>query len=226
MDSEQNSTQDTSMPDLIVVREPDSEAAQAYRSVRETLRHANGEQPIRSVLLADCGSRDRAGEAAANIGASFALNREPTVLIDLDARAPVLHALFNTAASPGLIDWLAGDSVAEGSAPEVIRTSIKNLSVLPPGDRSTASTQAPIADLLTDSAFRSLVASLGTSTGCVAFHGTVAPMSSQVLTAAANVDAVVMIIRSGVTKRTDAQRAKESLQRVGANLLGVVLTED
>ncbi len=220
MASEQ--TRQSTQSDLVVLREPDSEPAQAYRSVRETLRHAGDDSRIRSVLLADAGSREDTGVAAANIAASFALNGEPTVLVDLDAANPALPGLFNAAARPGLIDWLPGADQADAGAPETVPTGIESLTLLPAGVRSDASTRAALADLLTARRCRSLITALDND-GLVIFHGTVAPVSSQALTVAAGVDAVVLLVHSGVTKRTDAQRAKDALQRVGANLLGVVL---
>jgi Mrp family chromosome partitioning ATPase len=210
---------------LVVMRSPDSEAAQAYRSVRETLRHAQGAKPIRSILLADAGSRDSIGEAAANIGASFALNRNKTVLVDLDSGNPVLHQWLDTRNESGLFEWLAASSSDEAAKPVPVATGIGHLSVLPARAHGDETAQASIADLLTDDACEHLISALSESARYVIFHGSMAPVSSQALTAAAHVDAVVLIVRSGTTRRSDAQRAKEALQRVGANLLGVVLTE-
>ncbi len=215
-----------SSPDLIVVREPDSPGAQAYRSVRETLRHARSDQPVGSLLLADVGSGDQSGEAAANIAASFALNGESTVLVDLDAASPVVHSIVNIPSSPGLIDWLAAERDSAEKRPSPHPSSVEYLSVLPAGDRNASSIQSPLADLLTDTRCKALVSALQADARYVVFHGSASPVSSQLLTVAANVDAVVLIVRSGTTKRTAAQNAKESLERVGARLLGVVLTED
>ena len=224
MASEQTRETTTITPDLAVLRDQDSDAAQAYRSVRETLRHARDEEPIRSILLADTGSRDQTGEAAANIAASFALNGDPTVLLDLDAGQPALSGIFMTPGNPGLIDWLAGADEDGVVAPEGFSSGIDGLSIIPPGLRSATSNRAALADLLTDRRCQRLISALGATAGRIIFHASVSPVSSQALTVAAEVDAVVLIVRSGATKRTDAQRAKESLQRVGANLLGVVLT--
>lgn len=211
--------------DLVVVREPDSVGAQAYRSIRETLRHAKVDVPIRSALLADVGSRDQAGEAAANIAASFALNGDSTVLVDLDAADPVLANLLHVSQSPGLIEWLSTGADQPDAALAPIATEIPDLGLIPVGTRVRGGPAAPLADLMTDSACARLIKQLGESAHLVIFHASVAPISSQALTVAAEVDAVVLIIRSGTTKRTDAQRAKESLERIGANLLGVVLTD-
>jgi Mrp family chromosome partitioning ATPase len=211
---------------LVVVQSPNSDAAQAYRSVRETIRHAQSTSPVRSILLADAGSNDQTGEAAANIAASFALNGNQTVLVDLDAADASLEQWFGSAGDSGLVDWLRGTESDDDGVP-LTTTGIAHLSILTGGGQQSqgASLQGSIADLMTDQSCQRLIDQLGSDHSYVLFHGSVAPVTGQVLTVAAHVDAVVLIVRSGTTKRTDAQRAKESLQRVGANLLGVVLTE-
>jgi Mrp family chromosome partitioning ATPase len=221
--AEPNQTNRTTSPlGLVVVQEPESDAAQAYRSVRETIRFARTDSPIRSVLLADAGSRDQLGEAAANIAASFALNGDRTVLVDADSSSPALHQLLGTSVSPGLIDWLeAGTS---DQRPTPLATALDRLYLMPPGV-PTGGASRSIADRLTVGSCRSLIDEMSGDDGYVVFHAAVAPVSSQALTIAAQVDAVLLVVRSGSTKREDAQRAKESLERVGASLLGVVLTD-
>lgn len=211
-----------SRPDLAVIRAPNSQAAQAYRAVRETLRHARSEQPVRSVLLADAGSRDQAGVAAANLAASFALNGDMTVLVDADASNPVQHDLLGTPLSPGLVDWLS-DRSADG-APQPFPTGVECLSLMPAGSAAVDVARST-SDLLTPESCERLIDQLGRSARFVLFHAPSLPASSEALAIAPHVDTVLLLVRSGTTKRTDAQRAKESLERVGASILGVVLTD-
>jgi Mrp family chromosome partitioning ATPase len=209
-------------PDLVVTHKPNSPSAQAYRTVRESLRHARSEKPIRSVLLADAGSRDQAGEAVANLAASFALNGDMTVLVDADSYNPVQHRLLNTSQSPGLVEWLSARD--DNDRPGPLPTGIDCLSLLPAGSQLTDS-QRSTADMLTPEACEKLVSDLTRTARFVLFHAPPLPASSEALAIAAHVDAVMLVVRSGTTKRTDAQRAKEALERVGANILGAVLTD-
>jgi capsular exopolysaccharide synthesis family protein len=209
-------------PDLTVIRAPGSPAAQAYRAVRESLRYAKTEQPVRSVLLADAGSRDQAGETAANLAASFALSGEMTVLVDADATNPVQHRLLNTPQNPGLFEWLTTERGCGRLTPR--ETAIDCLSVVPAGSPSGEQDRS-MADLLTTAACTELIEQLSRTARYVLFHAPSLPASSEALAIAPQVDAVLLLVRSGTTKRTDAQRAKESLERVGANILGVVLTD-
>ena len=210
------------VPDLAVTRIPESPTAKAYRSVRASIRHARTESPIRTVLIAEAGAGDQRGEAAANIAASFALNGEPTVLVDADSERPVQNGLLNTRLSPGLVEWLlAGSSIER---PEPVETAVDNLSVLPAGSTTALGTRSG-ADLLSADGCAELIDTLSGKYRFVLFHAPELPGSSEALTVAAQVDAVLLVVRSGVTKRTDAQRGREALERVGANILGAVLTD-
>jgi protein-tyrosine kinase len=222
----QNRPTSSRMPDLVVIQAPDSDAAQAYRSVRETIRRSNDATPVRSILFADVGSRDAAGVASANVAASFAMNGDRTVLVDLDETSPVLHQVFAASLRPGLVDWLSAFRENADRPSVSMPTAVNGLSLIAPGERSSSQTWIPVSDLLTERACQELIGEHSTTADRIIFHGSASTVSSQLLTVAAQVDAVILTVRSGIARRTDAQRAKESLMRVRANILGVVLTED
>jgi Mrp family chromosome partitioning ATPase len=205
-----------------MVRDPESPAARAYRSVRASIRHARQDTPIRSVLIAEPGVGDQTGHPAANIALSFALNQDQTVLIDTNTAEPIQHHLFHTPPGPGLAEWLAGVNPQEASP--AAATGIDGLALIPAGEASALGGRSG-ADLLNAERCSSLIQSLGHTARFIVFHAPALPFSSEALTVAAEVDAVVLVVRSGVTKRTDAQRAREALDRVGANVLGAILTD-
>lgn len=210
------------VPDLEVISAPDSRAAQAYRAVRESVRHASADRPVRSVLLADPGTRNQAGVAVANLGASFALNGDTTVVIDSDATNPVLHSMLNVPLSPGLLEWLSAEESNHG--PEPSSTGVDSLFVVPAGSRVGGQNRS-MSDLLTGASIDRLSDNLSATAKYLLFHAPPLTDSSEALAIGAHVDAVLMVIRSGSTKRSDAQRARESLERVGARILGAVLTD-
>jgi Mrp family chromosome partitioning ATPase len=207
---------------LIVVRTPESPAAGAYRSVRATIRNAQADSPIRSLLIAESGVGDQSGVAGANIAASFAMNGDRTVIIDADCYSPNLHQLVGTSPSPGLLDWLG--SRGSDQRPTPLETPIEGLRLLPAGSMQALRGRSP-ADMLTTDGCRELITSLEADARFVVFHAPQLPVSSEALTIASLADAVLLVIRSGVTKRTDAQRAREALSRVGAKVLGAILTD-
>lgn len=209
---------------LTMLSDPSSRAAEAYRSLRASVKFADVHPPVRSVLLADTGSGDQHYALAANLAAAIALAGDSVTLIDSNLRAPKLHEYLDSRREPGLADWLSACD-SDAAAP-LVRTSIDGLQFLPAGSPVNLSKAGSTpADLLGGELFKSLLDRLHSESEFLVFD---APPLSEVgdgLAVAARVDAVLLLVRSGRTKRAAAQRAKESLDRIGARVLGAVLTD-
>ena len=213
----------TAAAELTLLSNPSSRAAEAYRSLRASVKFG-GTPPIHSVLIADAGSGGQQSSVAANLAAALALGGDSVVLVDANLRSPQLHQQFGLANEPGLINWLALDDPS-ASIP-LQKTTIERLMLLAAGNivGSGYSGAAPV-DYLGGDNFAGLLERLKQTADFLVFD---APPLSQVgdaLAIAARVDAVLLLVRSGRTKRAAAQRAKESLDRIGARILGAVLTD-
>jgi len=209
---------------LTLLANPDSATAEAYRSLRASVKFAGVKPSVRSVLVADAGSKGQHSEVAANLAAALALGGDPTILIDADLRQPALHQQFGAANQFGLSDWLAaGDSAAPIP---LIPTAIAGLSLLTAGAAtSNRGFGAAPVDYLSSDHFVDLLQRLADSAEYLVFDAPSLADVGDALTVAARVDAVLLLVRSGRTKRAAAQKAKESLDRVGARLLGAVLSD-
>ncbi|HVX29982.1 MAG TPA: CpsD/CapB family tyrosine-protein kinase [Nitrolancea sp.] len=209
---------------LTLLANPASATAEAYRSLRASVKFAGVKPSVRSVLIADAGSNGQHNAVAANLAAALALAGDATILIDADLRRPALHEQFGVPNRAGLSDWLAaGDSTAPIP---LVPTSIDGLSLLTAGTASGNGTFgiAPV-DYLSSDHFVDLLHRLSDTAEYLVFDAPSLAEVGDALTIAARVDAVLLLVRSGRTKRTAAQKAKESLDRVGARLLGAVLTD-
>lgn len=212
----------TGAVDLAVVTSPASAAAEAYRSLRSTVKFAGGEPPVRSLLVADAGAGGQHSTVAANLAAALALGGDSVVLVDADLRQPRLHEFFHRGNETGLADWLA--------EPDTVRplpltdSGVSNLRLLTAGHSRPAAGMAP-GDLLSGDAFTQLLSLLREEATFVIIDAPALPEVGDALAVAARVDATLLLIRSGKTRRPAAQQAKESLDRVGARILGAVLTD-
>ncbi len=209
---------------LTILADPASATAEAYRSLRASVKFANVEPPIRSVLVADAGTSDQHAVIAANLAAALALGGDSVLLIDANLRNPQIHQLVGVRNESGLADWLAAEN-PEAFTP-LQATSIRGLRVLPAGSAAKLGHGgSTAADQLGSPLFTRLLERLRDEADYLVFD---APPLSEVgdgLAIAARADAVLLLVRSGRTKRAAAQRAKESLDRVGARILGAVLTD-
>lgn len=209
---------------LTILSDPASPAAEAYRSLRASVKFADVQPPIHSVLIADTGSGDQHSTIAANLAAALALAGDTVILVDANLRNPRLHHYFGAHNDSGLADWLAADNPATFTPLQ--STSIEGLRLLPAGSAAKLGRSGSTpADHLGSALFVTMLDRLCDEADFLVFD---APPLSEVgdaLAVAARTDAVLLLVRSGRTKRTAAQHAKESLDRIGARILGAVLTD-
>ena len=210
----------TAAPRLVVVDEPAAPVAEAYRSLRATVKFSSLMPPPRALLLADAGTGGQHPTVAANLAAALALAGEGTILVDANLHEPRQHELFGLANEAGVAEWLAA---GDATAPLPLRESgIPGLRLLGAGHLPG---QVAPSDLLSGEAGAWLLERLREAADFVVLDAAPLPETADALALAARVDGVLLLVRSGTTKRVPAQRAKAALERVGARILGAVLTD-
>ena len=83
--------------DLVVINEPTSAVAEAYRSLRASIKFAGLLPPVRSILIGDAGTEGQHSEAAANLGTrgsrvadgSFGQQRAPLAAFAAERVGPI-----------------------------------------------------------------------------------------------------------------------------------------
>lgn len=182
--------------------------AEAYRSLRSTIKFAAGDTPVRSVLIVDT-DRTGASETAFQVARAFAKAGDSCAFINTDP------ASGNTGI-PGLSDLLIGstslDEVLQGDTGDGLLTVIGPGTVADP-------------DLLAGGQLARVLEALQQRFDYIIFGAAGLPGSSDAISVAPRVDATILVVTSGKTRRAKAVQARDALQRVGANILGVVLVE-
>lgn len=181
---------------------------EAYRSLRSTIKFAAGDAPVRSVLIVDT---DRSGpsDTAAQVARAFAKAGDNCAFINADATS-------GNTGIPGLSDLLIGstslDDVLTGDTGDGLLTVIGPGTVADP-------------DLLAGGQLSRVLEALQQRFDYIIFGAAGLPGSSDAISIAPRVDATILVVTSGKTRRAKAVQARDALQRVGANVLGVVLIE-
>jgi Mrp family chromosome partitioning ATPase len=80
------------------------------------------------------------------------------------------------------------------------------------------------ADLLGSKRMESLIAALKAQADYVIFDAPPVLAAADTPLLATKLDATLLVLQAGSTRRDHAQRAKEALQRVNARIIGVALT--
>ena len=206
----------TTSPALAMLSQPTSPAAEAFRALRANLKFAGGDRPPRVILLADTGTGEGRASVVANLAVALAQAGDPTLLIDADLRQPRQHAIFGVQNVAGVSTFLRG----EGDALPLMATAVPDLSLLPAGPAPSNP-----AELLAAARCVTMLARAREAATFVIIDAPPISAVADALALAAAVDGVLLIVRAGKTRRPTAQRVKEQLERVGANLLGAVLTD-
>jgi len=183
------------------------ESAEAYRSLRSTLKFAAGDSPIRSVLVVDI-DRDNNSGVAEKLAAAFSDAGDCCLLIDTNAR-------HSGERSPGFSDLLSGSATVESFD---VRPKPGTVAKIGPGLNGSP-------DALAGDAFAQTLATLVADDGFVIFSAATLPRYADALAIAGRVDAVILVVTAGGTRRPRAIAARDALDRVGANVLGVVMVE-
>jgi succinoglycan biosynthesis transport protein ExoP len=106
---------------LVVLEEPDSPAAEAYRAVRARLTRVLDRRGLGSIMVVSPGSDEGKSTIAANLAVALAESGRSVLLVSADLRRPRLHELFGLPNRSGLSNLLTEDllAAAETSPPVV-----------------------------------------------------------------------------------------------------------
>jgi capsular exopolysaccharide synthesis family protein len=147
----------------------------------------------------------------------MAASGKRVLLLDADLRRPSLHKAFGLSNERGLSNLLTGKWSAE-TAP--LLTPQKGLFVIPSGPRPPNP-----AELLGSNAVDKLLERLGSLFDVVIFDSPPVAAVTDAVVLSQKVDGVVMVVKSFKVGRDLILQAKQQLEDVNANLLGVVLND-
>ncbi len=200
---------------LSVLRYPKSPLAESFRAVRTNLHYLGVDKPHRKLLVTSAFPKEGKSTSVANLGVTIALGGSRTLVIDADLRRPSLHRFFRVSSKVGLTSVLIGEADL-GQA--VQATELPELFVLPSGPL----VMNP-AELLGSRRLAEMVRTLQDQYDFLVFDSPPVAVASDPLVLVDVSDGVVLVVRSGAVARQAVMRAKQQLEGVKANILGVVV---
>ncbi len=200
---------------LITLREPASAAAEAYRTLRTNILFSSLDKPIHTLLLTAAEATPEKTLTAANLAVTMAQAEQRVLLVDCDLRQPMLHTIFGLTNEQGLTS-----AILDQEAPLAIQpTVVPGLSLLPSGPLPPRP-----ADLLGSRRMEGLLARLRQAADLVIFDTPPVLAVTDALVLSTRVDGVLLVVQSGRSRRDQVREARQKLEKVKANLLGVVLS--
>lgn len=203
-------------PCLVTAHSPSSTASEAFRSIRTGLFFQSSANDLRTIMFTSPSAGDGKSTIIGNLAISIAQAGKTVILVDADFRRPRIDQYFGEDLVPGVLDVVTGrvdvmDAILESELQE-------GLSLLTTGGRP----KNP-GELVTSDVFRNLIETLRNQFDYVLIDAPPVLPVADPATIASFVDGVYLVTRIRKGVKLSAQKAKESLDRVGATWMGIIV---
>lgn len=201
--------------ELVTVGEGSDVAGEAYRALRTSLRFLALDTPVRSIMVTSPSAGEGKTTTAANLAVVFAQSGARVVIVDADLRRARVGDIFGVE-GPGLTGVLTGQlAVGDALVPWGPNLLVLPAGVLPPNPAELVGSQA-MARALTD------LDESGLADVVIVDAPPIVPVTDAVALST-QVQAVVLVVRAGRTRRDMAEEAIRRLDVVSAEVVGCVL---
>jgi len=194
-----------------------SDFEEAIRTIRNTILLSDFEGRLRSLVLTSAAPSEGKSTIAAHLAIANADRGKKTLLVDADLRRPSLHTKFGLIPREGLSNVLTGELPWQDVVVAV--EGRPNLSLLPagPGSHRAADLIGPRLSTLLDEFAKEYDLVILDSPPLLGF--------AECLQMATAADGVLIISRAGETKRRAVAEVISVLNRLRANIIGLVLNQ-
>ncbi len=197
--------------------DPRSSVAETFRSLRTTILFTGLDKDVQVLALTSSAPQEGKSTTSSNLAIVMAQMGKKTLLVDADLRRPVLHSVFGIQREPGLTNLLFDRASFEDS---VQKTDVPNLYLLPCG----VIPPNP-SELLGSQRMSQLILRLREEFDFILLDTPPVVAVTDALLLGHVSDATIIIARAGISRIDALLRAMDSVERSGANLLGVVLND-
>ena len=193
----------------------DSPHAEAYRVLRTNIMFSQKDPKLNTLTIVSGGAGEGKSTTIFNLATVFAQNGQRVLIVDSDLRRPSLHKLLKVTNSIGLTNYLLKQNTLE----EVIQTTpLATLDFLPSGKLPSSS-----MGVLSSAQMKELIRELKRRYDYVFFDSPPIMGVSDASILASEVDMVLQVIQYRRYPQPMTIRAKQMIEKVGGNLLGIVL---
>jgi capsular exopolysaccharide synthesis family protein len=197
--------------------------AESFRgTLASILRNQATGKSQKMILVTSPGPAEGKTTVVQNLGIALAETGRRVLLVDADFRRPHLHREFSLPNEWGLIDLLLEDKPLNEYPPERLGlfTGLPGLSILP-----NRVTQNNVSKALYSPRLRTILETLMKHYDMVLVDAPPILSVADTRIIAPLTDALILVLRSRVTKRDSAMEAYHQIQEDGLTLLGTVLTD-
>jgi capsular exopolysaccharide synthesis family protein len=200
---------------ILINEGAESPHAEAYRVLRTNLLFSRKDDKLNTVAVVSAGAGEGKSTTVFNLAAIFAQSGQRVLMVDSDLRRPTLHKMLKVTNNIGLTNYL----LKQNSLEEVIQTTgLPSLDFMASGKLPSSS-----LGILSSAQMRDLITELKQHYDYVFFDSPPVMGVSDASILASEVDMTLQVIQYRRYPQPMNIRAKQLIEKVGGNLVGIVL---
>lgn len=200
---------------LLLEEGAESPHAEAYRVLRTNILFSRKDERLNTLVVVSAGAGEGKTTTVLNLATVFAQSNQRVLIVDSDLRRPALHKRLKVSNAIGLTNYLLRQNKLE----EVIQTTqLPTLDFMPSGKLPSSS-----LGILSSQAMRELIQELKQRYDFVFFDSPPIMGVSDASILASEVDMALQVIQYRRYPQPMNIRAKQMIEKVGGNLVGIVL---
>jgi capsular exopolysaccharide synthesis family protein len=194
---------------------PDSKHAEAYRVLRTNILFSRKDDKLNTIVVVSAGAGEGKSTTTMNLATVFAQTGQRVLMVDSDLRRPTLHKLLHVANNLGLTNYLLKQNKLE----EVVQqTSVPMLDFMASGKLPNSS-----MGVLGSAQMKEMITDLKQRYDFIFFDSPPILGVSDASVLASEVDLVIQVIQYRRYPQPMNIRAKQMIEKVGGNFVGIVL---
>jgi len=193
----------------------ESKHAEAYRVLRTNLLFSRKEETLNTIVIVSAGAGEGKSTTTLNLATVFAQAGNRVLVVDSDLRRPTLHKHFKVTNNIGLTNYLLN----QNTLAEIVQTtSVPNLYFMASGKLPNSS-----MGILGSTQMKQMIAELKQRYDFIFFDSPPILGVSDASILASEVDLVMQVIQYRRYPQPMTIRAKQMIEKVGGNFVGMVL---
>jgi succinoglycan biosynthesis transport protein ExoP len=193
----------------------ESKHAEAYRVLRTNLLFSRKDEKLNTIVVVSAGAGEGKSTTTINLATVFAQAGNRVLIVDSDLRRPTLHKLFKVANNLGLTNYL----LKQNPLADVVQTTnVPNLDFMASGKLPNSS-----MGILGSAQMKEMISELKQRYDFIFFDSPPILGVSDASILASEVDLVMQVIQYRRYPQPMTIRAKQMIEKVGGNFVGIVL---
>ncbi|MFZ0826097.1 MAG: polysaccharide biosynthesis tyrosine autokinase [Verrucomicrobiia bacterium] len=194
---------------------PESPHAEAYRVLRTNILFSRKDEKLNTIVVVSAGAGEGKSMTTVNLATVFAQAGQRILVVDSDLRRPTLHKALHVNNNLGLTNYLLKQNKLE----EIIQpTGVAMLDFMASGKLPSTS-----MSILGSAQMKEMVAELKQRYDFIFFDSPPVLGVSDASVLASEVDMVIQVIQYRRYPQPMSIRAKQLIEKVGGNLIGILL---